>query len=460
MNVKLSKLFSGAFFIPSLVFSAHAEKPNMVVFLVDDFGWKDLSCYGSKYYETPAVDRLAASGVRFTNAYSSCTVSSPTRASLMTGKYPARLHLTDWIPGYKYPNARLNTPDWTMFLPREEVILAELLKEEGYRTASIGKWHLGEDSTYWPENQGFDLNVGGYSKGQPNSYFSPYNNPRMTDGPKGEYITDRLTEESVGFIRKNQDRPFFLYLPHYAVHSPFQAKKEMIDKYRAKTDPDNNKPNPVYAAMVESMDQSMGKIVEEIERLKLSSKTYIFFLSDNGGLCPQATTNYPLREGKGTAYEGGTRTPLIISGPGIPKGEVINYPVITMDVFSTILELAGISKKGISIDGKSLLPAINGGKNLSDRPLFWHYPHYHSQGATPYSAVRLKNWKYYYFYEDNHAELYDLGKDVSEKQDLSGQNPRKMKELNGLLNNWLREVGAQLPVPNTNYDPQKQNKKR
>ncbi len=460
MRHKMLNLIAGAMLVPAIGFSAKVEKPNIVIFLVDDYGWKDLSCYGSRYYETPAVDKLAQNGVRFTNAYSACTVCSPTRAALMTGKYPARLHLTDWIAGHKKANPILNIPDWTMFLPTEEITIAEILKEHGYRTASIGKWHLGEDSIYWPENQGFDLNVGGYFKGQPNSYFSPYKNPRMKDGPAGEYITDRLTEESIGFIRENKEKPFFLYLPHYAVHTPFQAKKELIEKYKAKTDPDNAKPNPVYAAMVESMDQSMGKILEELAKLKLTSKTYIFFMSDNGGLRPQATTNYPLREGKGTAYEGGTRTPLIVSGPKIPKGKIVNDPAITMDVVSTILDLVNISKQGAGMDGESLLPAINGQKTKADRPLFWHYPHYHTQGATPYSAVRLSKWKYYLFYEDNHTELYDLEVDLSEKNDISAQNPEKMKEFNQLLKNWLKEVNAQLPVPNTGFDPQKIDKKR
>jgi arylsulfatase A len=453
MSQKMLNLIAGVILTPALAFASNNKKPNIIVFLVDDFGWKDLSCYGSSYYETPAVDKLAAKGVWFTNAYSACTVCSPTRASLMTGKYPARLHVTDWIPGYKRPSAKLTIPDWTIFLPTGEVTLARILKENGYQTASIGKWHLGEDSIYWPEKQGFDLNVGGYSKGQPNSYFSPYNNPRMKDGPEGEYLTDRLTEESIGFIRKNQKNPFFLYLSHYAVHAPFQAKKGMVDKYKAKTDPDNNKPNPVYAAMVESMDQSMARVLEEIARLKLTSKTYIFFLSDNGGLSPQATTNYPLRAGKGTPYEGGVRTPLIISGPKIPKGKVVNDPVITMDVFSTILDILNIQQKDPMIDGKSLIPVINGNVNKIKRPLFWHYPHYHSQGATPYSAVRLDKWKFYYFYEDGHTELYDLDTDLSEKTDISIRYTEKTVELNQLLQNWLKATNAQLPIVNANYDP-------
>ena len=459
-KIKILNLITGAIFTPAVAFSSGIEKPNIVIFLVDDFGWRDLSCYGSHYYETPAVDKLAGNGVRFTNAYSACTVCSPTRAALMTGKYPARLHLTDWIPGHQRSDAKLRVPDWTMFLPVREHTLAEILKENGYRTASIGKWHLGEDSVYWPEKQGFDLNVGGYSKGQPNNYFSPYSNPRMKDGPKGEYLTDRLTDESVGFIRKNQKNPFFLYLAHYAVHTPFQAKREMVDKYKAKTDPDNNKPNPVYAAMVESMDQSLKRVMEELVRLKLTSKTYIFFLSDNGGLSPQATSNYPLRAGKGTPYEGGVRTPLIISGPKILKGEIVDDPAITMDLFSTILDILHIQQDAYMVDGESLLPIINGKISKTDRPLFWHYPHYHTQGATPYSAVRLGKWKFYYFYEDGHAELYDLEADLSEKTDISSRYPEKITELNQLLRSWLKETNAQFPTPNANYNPVKQNKKR
>ena len=456
----LSLLAAGLPGLATLSAQTPKQPVNIIIFLVDDLGWKDLGCYGSKYFETPAVDQLAKNGARFTDSYSACTVCSPSRAALMTGKYPARLHITDWIPGDQRTNTKLKEPEWTMFLSLKEHTLAEVLKENGYHTASIGKWHLGEDSVYWPENRGFNLNVGGYHKGQPKSYFSPYINPRMTDGPAGEYITDRLTEESIGFIRKNKEHPFFLYLSHYAVHSPFQGKKEMIRKYQEKTDPDNPKPNPVYAAMVESMDQSMGKIMDELARLKLTSKTYVFFLSDNGGLSPRATTNFPLREGKGTPYEGGVRTPLIISGPKIPKGSVVHNPAITMDVFATVLDILNIPKKDRYLDGVSLLPAIKGKKNLTERALFWHYPHYHSQGATPYSAIRLNQWKFYYFYEDGHNELYDLEQYLSETKDLASQLPEKVAELNVLLKNWLAETNAQLPATNTNFDPQKQNRKK
>jgi arylsulfatase A-like enzyme len=435
------------------------ERPNVIVFLVDDFGWRDLGCYGSSYYETPSVDKLASLGVKFTDAYSACTVSSPSRAALMTGKYPARLHLTDWIAGYKRPKAKLSIPDWQMFLPLKEHTLAEILKENGYHTAIAGKWHLGEDSIFWPENQGFEFNAGGYSKGSPNSYFSPYNNPRLKDGQPGEYLTDRLTEESLGYIRKNKNNPFFLYLSHYAVHNPFQAKKEMVEKYRGKTDPVNPKPNPVYGAMVESMDQSLGRIMKELEDLDLLKKTFVIFLSDNGGLCPSATTNYPLRAGKGSAYEGGVRTPLIIYGPGIPGGKVVGEPAITMDVFSTILDLLKI-RSSDKVDGISLLPVLKGKADSDGRPLFWHYPHYHTQGATPYSAVRKSDWRLIHFYEDDHVELYNLAEDISEKNDLSGSYPDKVKELSLLLEDWLKETNAQLPKQNINYNPQAQMKER
>jgi len=455
MNLKLLNVIAGVIMTPTIVFSIEAEKPNILIFLVDDLGWKDLSCYGSQYFETPAIDKLADNGVRFTNAYSACTVCSPSRAALMTGKYPARLHLTDWIPGHIIPGAKLDIPAWTMFLIPSETTLAEILNENGYQTASIGKWHLGEDSIYWPENKGFKINIGGYSKGAPDNYFSPYNNPRMEDGPTGEYLTDRLTDESIGFIRNNYKNPFFLYVSHYAVHAPFQAKQELIEKYRKKTDPDNPLANPVYAAMVESMDQSMSKIIEELEKLNISSRTYIFFLSDNGGLHPRATSNYPLREGKGTAYEGGVRTPLIISGPKIPKGMIIKDPAITMDVFATILDIANIQQNVPKIDGISLMASIKGKKKKMERPLFWHYPHYHSQGATPYSSVRLNQWKFYYFYEDGHTELYDLDADISEVTDLSGRYPEKAGELHQLLLTWLKETNAQLPPTDAIIDNHK-----
>lgn len=424
------------------------EQPNFLVFLVDDLGWNDVSCYNNSFFETPAIDKLAASGVRFTNAYSACTVSSPSRAALMTGKYPARLHLTDWIAGHPFPEAKLRVPNWKMFLDPAELTIAEILKERNYKTACIGKWHLGEDTIYWPEFNGFDINIGGCSKGQPGSYFSPYKTARISDGPEGEYLTDRLTEEALKFIRDNKTRPFFLYMPHYAVHTPLQAKKEMIEKYKSKG---SKQFNPTYGAMVESMDQSMAKLIDELTAQGLMENTFIIFLSDNGGLKPRATDNSPLRDGKGTAYEGGTRTPMIIAGPGIKKGITCDVPVITMDVFSTIIDLANLQKSSFSNDGVSLLPLLKG-KTISERPLFWHYPHYHNQGATPYSAVRKGAWKFYHFYEDGHNELYNLNTDISEQNNLLGSNASKAAELNALLLDWLKNTNAQFADPNPDYN--------
>lgn len=427
------------------------EQPNFLVFLVDDLGWNDVSCYHNSFFETPAIDKLAASGVRFTNAYSACTVSSPSRAALMTGKYPARLHLTDWIAGHSFPYAKLRVPNWKMFLDPGELTIAEILKEKNYKTACIGKWHLGEDTVYWPEFNGFDINIGGCSKGQPGSYFSPYKTARISNGPEGEYLTDRLTEEALKFIRENKTRPFFLYMPHYAVHTPLQAKKEMIGKYKSKG---NTQFNPIYGAMVESMDQSMAKLMAELTAQGLMENTFVIFMSDNGGLKPLATDNSPLRDGKGTAYEGGTRTPLIMAGPGIKKGITCDVPVITMDVFSTIIDLANLPESSFSNDGVSLLPLLKG-KTISERPLFWHYPHYHSQGATPYSAVRKGAWKFYHFYEDGHNELYNLNNDISEQNNLLDSNASEATALNALLQDWLKNTNAQFAEPNPDYNPDK-----
>ncbi|HLF95418.1 MAG TPA: sulfatase, partial [Planctomycetota bacterium] len=294
----------------ALASPSQADPPNVVVILVDDLGWTDLGCFGSPFYETPHIDRLAAQGMRFTHAYSACTVCSPTRASLMTGKYPARLHVTDWIAGHARPKAKLKVPDWTKHLALEETTVAEALKAAGYATASIGKWHLGPPA-HFPEKQGFDLNRGGCDKGQPPSYFSPYRIPTLEEGEKGEYLTDRLTTEALAFLDSNKDRPFLLHFPHYGVHTPLQAKKAVVEKYQAKAKAGADHRNAAYAAMIESVDDSVGRIVAKIEELKLSSRTLIVFTSDNGGLL-QSTSNRPLRAGKGSAYEGGVRVPMIV----------------------------------------------------------------------------------------------------------------------------------------------------
>jgi len=425
--------------------------PNVIVVLVDDMGWKDLSCQGSEFYETPQIDRLAASGMRFTTAYSACTVCSPTRAAMMTGQYPARLHLTDWIAGHHRPHAKLQPPDWTKHLPLEVVTVAERLKAKGYATASIGKWHLGGKEQS-PEDQGFDVNLGGTAKGQPPSYFSPYRISTLSDGPEGEYLTDREAAEAVAFIESHRDRPFFLYLPHHGVHTPLQAKPEVAAGYAAKR-PGIPAKLATYAAMVESVDDAMGKILDTLDRLGIRDRTAIFFTSDNGGQA-SITDMLPLRAGKGSAYEGGIRVPFIVSWPEVTKpGSTSDVPVITPDIPATILDLtrAGI-EPGQPIDGRSLAPLLRG-DTLARETLHWHYPHYHPGGATPHSAIRAGNWRLVHFYEDDRDELYDLAADPGETTDVATERPEKAADLRRRLDTWLAAVGGQLPTPNPDVDP-------
>lgn len=436
---------------------AAARQPNVIFMLVDDMGWTDLGIQGSKFYETPNIDRLANQGMRFTQAYSACTVCSPTRASLMTGNYPARLHLTDWIAGHVRPFAKLKVPDWTMHLPLEETTIAEVLKRAGYATASIGKWHLGRPE-FFPDQQGFDENIGGCDKGQPPSYFSPYGIPTLSDGPKGEFLSDRLTDEAIKFIERNKARPFFIYFPHYAVHTPLMGKSNVVAKYEAKADPKNPQHNAKYAALVESVDDSVGRLLTKLDELGLAENTVIVFTSDNGGLVlNQVTSNLPLRVGKGSAYEGGVRVPLFVRWPGVTKpGSVCDTPVITPDYFSTIAEICGATVENKSaLDGESLVPLLRQSGGLKRDAIYWHYPHYHPGGATPYSAIRKGDFKLIEFFEDEHVELYNLRADISEQTDLAAKQPEKTKALREQLHTWRRDVGAQLPSPNPNADPKR-----
>ena len=437
-----------------------ATPPNVIVILVDDMGQTDLSCYGSRFYETPHIDQLAKDGVRFANGYSACTVCSPTRAALLTGKYPARLHLTDWIAGHDRPKAKLKIPDWQKFLPFEEITLAEQFKAAGYATASIGKWHLTPglkegDEAYYPEKHGFDLNVGGYARGQPPSYHAPYKIPTLTEGPPGEFLTDREAAEAVKFIEANKEKPFFLYLPHYAVHTPLGGKPDVIAKYQAKAAklPDLKQKNATYAALVESVDDSVGTIRAALKRLKLDEHTIIVFTADNGGLLP-VTDNSPFRVGKGSAYEGGVRVPLIFHAPGVTKpGTVDTTPAMTIDLYPTVLELAGVKPLQSLVDGISLAPLLKSGAKPDRAEIFWHYPHYHPGGATPYSAVRSGDFRLVHFYEDGRDELYDLANDVGETKDLATAQPAMAKTLRTRLDAWLKSVDAQLPTKNAAYDP-------
>ncbi len=436
---------------------AAARPPNVIVILVDDLGWRDLGCQGSEFFETPHIDRLAAAGMRFTQGYSACTVCSPTRAAMLTGQYPARLHITDWIAGHQRPHAKLLPPDWTKHLPLETVTVAERLKTAGYATASIGKWHLGGPA-FFPEHQGFDENKGGYDRGQPPSYFAPYRIPTLPEGPKGEYLTDREAAEAETFIRAHKDGPFFLYLPHYCVHTPIQAKPDVTAKYAAKQVSSQQPRNNAYAAMVESVDDSLGRIVAVLDELGIRDQTAIVFTSDNGGLA-SVTDTRPLRAGKGSAYEGGVRVPVIVSWPGVTKpGSETDVPAITPDIPATILALTGVGPEpGQPLDGRDLSAVLAGGP-LDREAIYWHYPHYHPGGATPYSAIRAGSWRLVHFYEDDRDELYDLASDASEKTDLAATQPERARALRAQLDAWLTEVGGQLPVSNPDHDPDRDGK--
>lgn len=442
------------------ILSPAAPKPNVVFILIDDMGAADGGCLGSSFYRTPEIDRLARTGMRFTQAYASCAVCSPTRAAIMTGKSPARLRITDWIPGEGTPKeSRFRVPDWEQRLPLDELTLAEALKELGYTTASIGKWHLG-GTNFYPEHQGFDLNIAGGHIGHPASYFWPYGAPgashrvphlAQSGGSEGEYLTDRLTQEALRFVESNRAKPFFLYLAHYAVHSPLMGKKSLIEE-AVTLPPSKGQSNTVYAAMLRSVDESVGKLLNKLEELQIGEHTIVIFTSDNGGAVhfgkPPATSNPPLRLGKGYAYEGGLRVPLLIRVPGITRaGTTCDTPVISHDFFPTLMELAGGRRIEGRIDGLSLVPLLRE-NDLPARNLFWHYPHYwNGKAVTPYSIVRSGDWKLIRFYEFDREELYNLREDPGEQSDLAPTRARERVRLAGALDEWLKRVQAQMPVP-------------
>jgi arylsulfatase A-like enzyme len=470
------------------------DRPNFVFILVDDLGWTDLGSYGSTFYETPNIDRLAAGSLKFTDAYAACPVCSPTRASILTGRYPVRTGITDWIPGRQayagpQPCDRLMSREFTLNMGLEEVTLAEALKEAGYHTFFAGKWHLGLDSLYWPENQGFEINKGGWAAGSPyGGYFSPYENPRLASGPEGECLTDRLTDESIRFLEEqaadSSGRPFLLYLSFYAVHTPLQSRPVLIDKYKRKIDslgpgsltmettdrtwirtaPPGGRfverivqGHPVYAGMIETLDQNVGRLMARLRELGLEDETIVFFMSDNGGLSTaegSPTSNLPLRAGKGWLYEGGIREPMFIRWPGSgTEGGVCAVPVTSTDFYPTMLEMAGLDLMPEQhVDGISLVPLFRG-DSLSERALFWHYPHYSNQGGKPGAAVRLGNYKLIEFFEDHRVELYDLSADPGEKENLAGDLPGKRDELLKMLHRWQVSTGAEGMDPNPDYKP-------
>ena len=443
--------------------------PNIVFILVDDLGWSDLGCYGSTFYETPNIDRLAATGMRFTNAYAACPVCSPTRASIMTGKYPARLATTDYFGAPqpdKWDRETLMLPaSYEDRLPLEETTIAELLKQKQYATFFAGKWHLGPEG-FWPEDQGFDVNQGGIERGGPyggKKYFSPYGNSRLTDGPDGEHLPDRLAAETVAFMTEHQDEPFLAYLSFYSVHTPLISRPDLEEKYLAKKKAHGLEAewgeegerkvrlvqeHAVYAGMVEAMDQAVGKVLDGLLTLGLAANTVVVFTSDNGGLSTSEghpTSNLPLRAGKGWLYEGGIREPLIIRWPGVTRPRSINnQQVISTDYFPTLATIAGIdTPEG---DGVNLVDTLRHRSAIPGRALFWHYPHYGNQGGSPGSAIRLGDWKLIEFFEDDRVELYNLENDPSEAKNLAGAQPVIRDALLEQLRGWREEVGARYPT--------------
>lgn len=445
-----------------------SQPPNIILFLIDDLGWRDLGCQGSSYYRTPHIDKLASGGARFTNAYSACAVCSPTRAAILTGKYPARLMLTDWLPSGRWePKSKLREGRFLRGLPVEEHTLAEALRLAGYTTAHIGKWHLGSEPFSLPEHHGFDVNIAGNAHGAPGSYFHPYQGDWLIpgtqlrakwkvlpDGHTGEYLTDRLTDEAVNFINENKDRPFFVYLPHYGVHTPLQAKPEVVAKY--KTAPESQRQGlPEYAAMVESIDDSVGRVVETLEKLKLTDNTIIIFTSDNGGFW-KATQNAPLRANKGAYYEGGIRVPLIVNWPGAIKPEtVIDVPVISTDLYPTCLALARLEQlPNQHFDGQDLSELMLGKvKKLNRQSLFWHYPHYNEHPASvPSSVIRNGPWKLIETFDPEGLELYNLDQDLGETTNLATTQTAKLAELHRELVAWRESVGAEMMQANPDYD--------
>ena len=454
-------------------------RPNVLFILADDLGAMDLSCTGSEYYETPNIDRISNQGMIFTRGYAACQVCSPSRASIMTGKFTARHGITDWIgarSGIAWREAnrhdRLLPPDYLHNLPEEDSTLAEAMKASGYKTFFAGKWHLGSEGSY-PEDHGFDVNIGGWEAGSPaGGYFSPWNNPKLENKVDGENLSMRLANETVNFIRENQDSSFFAFLSFYAVHGPIQTTREKWSKYRVKAE--NNgiaengykmervlpirqvQDNPIYAGLVESMDEAVGVVLNALKELGLEEKTIVIFTSDNGGVASgdaYSTSNLPLRGGKGYQWEGGIREPYFIMVPWLKSNGINNnYPVTGTDFYPTILDLANIDLiPEQHVDGVSLKPLLEG-KNLPERPLYWHYPHYGNQGGEPSSIIRENEWKLIHYWEDDRNELYNLQSDPGELSDVSGKYADIAKRMSEKLDSWLRELDAKLPAKDPEYN--------
>lgn len=459
-----------------IVFSSCSERPdqhpNVVILFVDDLGWSELGCYGNGHYETPHIDALASTGILFTNAYASAPVCSPSRASMLTGKYPARVKITDWIPGHQAmrgprPSERFLVSDFRNELPAEEVTLAEVLGEIGYKTASIGKWHLGGEG-YLPTDQGFDMNIAGTEKGQPPSYYHPYRRkagketwtlPGLDTILAEPYLTDRLTSEAMEFIRSSAGTPFFLYLPFFTVHTPIQGREDLVDYYSQKfaEKDDSLHFNPSYAAMVHCLDENIGRVMHLLDSLAIRENTLIIFASDNGGLYIRnedrilAAWNHPLRAGKGYVYEGGIRVPTIITGPWVERlpGRS-DQAIATIDFMPTILEYLGADSPP-GMDGVSLLRLLSSDSvSIERQNLYWHYPHYHK--GMPASVIRSGNYKLIEFLQDGSLELYDLGNDLSEQYNLADEIPVLRDSLFRELQDWKKSIDAYFPGENPEWN--------
>jgi len=467
------------------------SKPNIVFILIDDMGWRDLTCYGSTFYETPHIDRLLTDGMHFTDAYAACPVCSPTRASILTGKYPATVGITDWIDsgGRTHPaRGRLVEVPYLKHLPAGEFTLADALSADGYATWHLGKWHLGGEG-HWPEDHGFEVNVGGCQAGSPGGagFFSPWDVPALRDAdvPDGTYLPDYLTDKAIELLKNRDGRPFFMNLWYYVVHGPIQAKPGRIAKYEAKAralgldklktfEPGDYFPmehkkhdrivrrllqsDPTYAAMIESLDENVGRLLQAIDEAGQTDNTIIIFTSDNGGLATSEgspTCNAPLAEGKGWMYEGGTREPLLVKWPGVVRpGSTCGVPVSSPDFYPTLLEAAGADPRPEQhVDGVSLVPLLRGEGELDREAIYWHYPHYGNQGGTPGSSVRMGDTKLIHFFEDDRLELYNLRHDIGEEHNLAEAEPDTTARMKGLLDTWRDSIEAKIPQPNPDWQP-------
>jgi arylsulfatase A-like enzyme len=460
-----------------------ADKPNIVFILADDLGINDLGNEGSAFHETPHIDRIAGMGMKFTRGYATCQVCSPSRASILTGKYPVNHGITTWIgdaAGKDWSKRKRHDSHLPAAYDRElrksEHTLAEVLYDAGYKTFFAGKWHLGDTGSH-PTDHGFEINKGGWRVGGPGKggYFSPYMNPKLEDGPAGESLPIRLGEETADFIRANADKPFLAYLSFYAVHGPIQTSKELWHKYREKAVKAGLAKTrfrfdrrlgvrqvqdcPVYAGLVEQMDDGIGRVLAALDEKGLTDTTIICFTSDNGGVSSgdnYSTSCLPLRGGKGRQWEGGIREPFYLYAPGVTKPSSITAtPANGIDWYPTLLALAGVpSPAGQKVDGVSLVPVLKGG-SIPDRPLYWHYPHYGNQGGEPSSILMEDQWKLIYYHEDGRHELYNIAADIGEESDIIAAHPERAKAMQKRLADYLASVPAKFPAKDTEFDSAK-----